>query len=371
MKLAIVVPGGVDRSGEYRVIPSVLALIRRLARTNEVHVFALAQEPKPARWELAGAQIHNIGHRHTRWRAVAAIVAEHRRSRFALVQAIWSGACGQIAVSAACLLRLPSCVHVAGGELVALRDIHYGGRLHWYGRLAEAVVLRLASTVTAASQPMVDSIAALGIEAELVPLGVDLDTWPPRAPVRRDVNLPARLLHVASLNRVKDQTTLFKALAILRDSGVAFSLDAVGEDTLNGEIQALARQLGIAQQVAFHGFLTHGQLRPLMEAADLLVMSSRHEAGPIVMLEAAIVGVPTVGTAVGHIAEWAPEAAVAVPVGDSESLAMAIGRVLGDEPTRLELAKSAQQRAIAIEGAFMNDEIAAAFRLQRTQAPSA
>jgi glycosyltransferase involved in cell wall biosynthesis len=362
MKLAIVVPGGVDRSGEYRVIPAVLALIRRLARTNEVHVFALAQEPKPARWELAGAQIHNIGQRHTRWRAVAAIVAEHRRSRFERVQAIWSGACGQIAVSAACLLRLPSCVHVAGGELVALRDIHYGGRLHWYGRLAEAVVLRLASAVTAASQPMVDSIAALGIEAQLVPLGVDLDIWPPRAPVRRDTNLPARLLHVASLNRVKDQTTLFKALAMLRDSGVAFSLNVVGEDTLNGEIQALARQLGIAQQVAFHGFLTQGQLRPLMEAAHLLVLSSRHEAGPIVMLEAAIVGVPTVGTAVGHIAEWAPEAAVAVPVGDSESLAAAIGRVLSDEPMRLELANSAQQRAVAIEAAVTNDEIAAAFR---------
>ena len=32
MKLALVLPGGVDRSGELRVIPAFLALIERLAR---------------------------------------------------------------------------------------------------------------------------------------------------------------------------------------------------------------------------------------------------------------------------------------------------------------------------------------------------
>ena len=53
-----------------------------------------------------------------------------------------------------------------------------------------------------------------------------------------------------------------------------------------------------------------------MREAHVSVISSRHEAGPVVALEAAAVGVPTVGTAVGHIAEWAPDAALAVPVGD-------------------------------------------------------
>lgn len=44
MKLALVVPGGVDRSGEFRVIPVLLALVERLARAHDVHVFALRQE---------------------------------------------------------------------------------------------------------------------------------------------------------------------------------------------------------------------------------------------------------------------------------------------------------------------------------------
>ena len=34
MKLALVLPGGVDRSGEYRVFPVFMALIERLARRH-------------------------------------------------------------------------------------------------------------------------------------------------------------------------------------------------------------------------------------------------------------------------------------------------------------------------------------------------
>ena len=45
MKVALIVPGGVDRSGEYRVIPVLLALMHRLTPYHELHVFALAQEP--------------------------------------------------------------------------------------------------------------------------------------------------------------------------------------------------------------------------------------------------------------------------------------------------------------------------------------
>jgi glycosyltransferase involved in cell wall biosynthesis len=261
-------------------------------------------------------------------------------------------------VLAAALLRVPCVVHVAGGELVALADIGYGGLLRRRGRIREQMTLRRASAVSAASAPLVARIAQFGVRAARVPLGVDLESWPPRAPVRRDPRRPARLLHLASLNRVKDQPTLLAAMAALRTAGVDFRLDVVGEDTLGGEIQAFARGLGIADLVHFHGFLVQREVRPIMEAADLLIVSSRHEAGPLVTLEAAVAGVPTVGTAVGHIAEWAPEAAVAVPVGDAAALARAIDALLGDEERRLRLAREAQRRAL-IEDA---DHTARAFQ---------
>ncbi|HZO24322.1 MAG TPA: glycosyltransferase family 4 protein [Steroidobacteraceae bacterium] len=352
MKIALVVPGGVDRSGECRVIPALLALIARLSVRDEIHVFALAQEPEPACWELLGARIHNVGAAHSRVRAIQAICAEHRSSPFHLVHSIWSGAPGLVAVAAARILRLPSLIHVAGGELVALPEIGYGGRLGWKGRMREALVLRAATVVSAASDPMVAALAQLGISARRVPLGVDVKLWPPRAPVRRDPAKPARLLHVASLNRVKDQTTLLHALASLQHSGVPFEMDIVGEDTLQGEIQAMAHQSGLAGSVRFHGFLPQRRLLPLLQDAHLLVMSSRHEAGPLAVLEAAGQGVPTIGTAVGHIAEWAPDAAGAVPVGDWSALAGAITEMLADESLRLRVAREALRRAVREDADF-------------------
>lgn len=345
MKLALVLPGGVDRGGEFRVIPAFLALIERLARKHDVHVFVLHQEPAPGRWELVGAQIHNIGDRWTRLRAIAAIRAEHRRSPFDLVHAIFSGSCSFIAVTVAKLLGLPSVVHIAGGELVALHEIGYGGRRKWKGQLREALILRGADVVTAASAPIIDSLNTLGLEATRVPLGVDLHTWPPLAP-RRRLAKQARLIHVASINRVKDQPTLLRALAVLAREDLEFQLDIVGVDTLQGEMQVLADQLGLQRHINFLGFKTQRELRPLMEAADLLVMSSMHEAGPLVLLEAAVTGVPAIGTAVGHLAEWQPSAALAVPVGDWMGLTDAIRRVLADEELRLRLAAEAQRRAL-------------------------
>ena len=345
MKLALVVPGGVDRTGEFRVIPVLLALIRRLACEHEVHVFALRQEASADCWQLAGARIHNIGDGWPRMRAIKAIRNEHRRAPFDLVHAIFSGSCSFVAVAAATLLRLPSFVHIAGGELVALHDIGYGGRQKWKGRLREALVLRGADAVTAASAPIIDSLRALGLKARRVPLGVDLRAWPPLPPRCRRTGR-ARLIHVASLNRVKDQPTLLRALTVLAEKGLDFQMDIVGVDTLDGEIQRLAHELGLDDNVHFHGFKTQRELRPLMEAADILVMSSCHEAGPLVLLEAAVMGLPTVGTAVGHIAEWSPTAALAAPVGDWAALAEAIGRVLSDDDLRLRLAVAAQRRAV-------------------------
>jgi glycosyltransferase involved in cell wall biosynthesis len=361
VRIAVVVPGGVDRSGEYRVIPALIALIRRLALHAEVHVFALSQEDRAGDWDLAGAHIHNMGSRHRRLRAVRSICAMHRSAHFTLVHAIWSGACGQVAVAAAALLGIPSLIHVAGGELVALPDIGYGTQLRWRGRISEWLVLRAALAITAASTPAIEMVSRLGLTAERVPLGVDLDTWPVRAPVRRLIGRPARLVHVASLNRVKDQVTLLRALAVLMRRGASFEMDIVGEDTLRGQIQCLAGQLGLSPRVRFHGFLTRRQLRPMVEGADLMVVSSRHETGPVAVLEAAVAGVPTVGTCVGHIAEWAPSAALAVPVGDWAAMAGAVVQLLDDEELRLGIAREAQRRALAEDADYTAERFRALY----------
>ncbi len=357
VNIALIVPGGVDRSGEYRVIPALLALIERLASRHRVHVFALNQEFKSGQWDLLGARVHNLGAGRTLPRAIGAIRREHRDARFDVVQSIWAGACGLVAVMAGALLRIPSVVHIAGGELADAPEIRYGGRLTWKGRCLERVVLHTATVVTAPSRPIIEQAASLGARARRVCLGVDLHRWPPREPIPRDERSPVQLVHVASLNRVKDQTTLLRALARLRRSGIAFHMEIVGEDTLGGEIQALCDALDLNDCVTFRGFLPQPQVRTIMEASHVLIVSSVHEAGPLVVLEAAAVGVPTVGTRVGHVAEWAEEASIAVPTGDPDQLAGGIERLISNEALRLRIARRALEKTRA-ENA---DHSAAAF----------
>jgi glycosyltransferase involved in cell wall biosynthesis len=194
--------------------------------------------------------------------------------------------------------------------------------------------------------------AADNVVADRVPLGVALDRWPPAEPRTRDLSRRARLLHVADIRPVKDQATLLDAAVRLREAGLEFELDMVGFDTMGGVVQRGAVARGLSPVTRWHGVLRRDALRAVMLQADLLLVSSRHEAGPLVVLEAAVAGVPTVGTAVGHVAEWAPDAAVAVAVGDAAALASETATLLTHESRRLAVARAAQQRAIGIDADY-------------------
>jgi glycosyltransferase involved in cell wall biosynthesis len=344
MRVAMIVPGGVDRSGEHRVIPCLLWLIERLARTNELHVFALRQERRRSTYPLLGATVHNVGARFAPARAVLSVLAEHRRRPFDILHAFWAVHPGVVAAIVGRLVRRPVVVHVTGGDLAAIRDIRYGLCARLYGPALLRFATRGAARVTVPSEFMCSKALARGIAAERIPVGVATDKWPPREPRQREAGEQARLLHVADLNPVKDQITLLRAMACLRRAGVDFHLDVVGVDTLGGRIQRLAEEYGLTGCVTFHGFLPHSQLQPLVGRAHVLVVSSRHEADPIVVMEAAMTGVPTVGTAVGHLVDWAPSAAVAVPVRDHGALAREIRALLSDEPRRLRIASCAATR---------------------------
>ena len=341
----MVVPGGVDRSGTRRVIPCLLALIERIARVHELHVFALSQEPAPARWELLGARVHNAGRRPVRVTAMAQLLAEHGRGRFDVMHGVWAG-CGTVAGAAGRLLRRPVLLHLPGGCVAAVPEVGWGLCLTRSGRATLRAAAATAHRVTAVSERMRTLAAERGIAAERLTYGVALDRWPPLAPRRRDPEARARLLFAASLNVVKDPRTVVRAAARLREMGVRFRLDVIGEDTLRGETQRLAACLGMEGIIHFHGYMTQAELRPWMERADLLLLASRHEGDPMVALEAAVAGVPTVGTPVGHLAEWAPDAASVVPFADPDAMAQAVAALLGDEDRRMGMAEAAQRHAL-------------------------
>jgi hypothetical protein len=156
-----------------------------LARRHDVHVFSISGAPRPA-YLFLGATVHHSGARPIRLRTLAAIAAEHRRRPFSLFHAFWVHPPGVIAAAAGSLLRRPVVLHVAGGELVAMADIGYGGLRTPRGRMWTRIGLSGATRITAASAPMLDAIQARGYKAVGAPVGVVLARSPHvwRSPAR-------------------------------------------------------------------------------------------------------------------------------------------------------------------------------------------
>jgi len=95
------------------------------------------------------------------------------------------------------------------------------------------------------------------------------------------------IVNVARLVPAKDQALLLRAYAI---SGVELSLVLVGEGQERGRLEALAKELGIAERVIFAG--QRANPYPWMHHARLFVLSSRFEGMGIVLFEALACGTP-------------------------------------------------------------------------------
>jgi glycosyltransferase involved in cell wall biosynthesis len=137
---------------------------------------------------------------------------------------------------------------------------------------------------------------------------------------------------------------LLTALRIVREK-MDIRLDLVGEDTLDGALQRQTAESGLDDVVSFHGWLPHDELRRFHDAAHLYVQSSRHEGGGIAVLEAAAVGIPIAGTAVGYVSDFASQAAIAAPPNDPAALAAVVIRLLQDPVARSSIGDAARDFA--------------------------
>jgi glycosyltransferase involved in cell wall biosynthesis len=361
VKIGLIVPGGFYPGGRERIVPSLVGLAGELASRHEVHVFAAGSGTSITDYWLRGAQVHDCGVPPLGGRARLAkrIVRSGRlayRLRggverasasgpFDVLHAFWIHDTAAIAVLIGRARRVPVVVSLGGGEPVWLADLGYGGARSPWARARTAAILRMADAVTAGSDFGRDLLGRRSApRARVIPLGAASTEF--SAPDKRADGPPWHLVHVACLNPVKDQQTLLRAFVIVRERLGDVRLDCVGEDTLDGRIQRLARDFGIADHVHFWGFLPQDELAPLYRAAHLNVLASRHESQSVVVLEAGAAGLPTVGTAVGLLPSLAPVAASCVPPNNPQALAEAICALLGDPARRLAMGEAARHYSL-------------------------
>jgi glycosyltransferase involved in cell wall biosynthesis len=357
MRIGLVVPGGVDPPGGPRVIPFVHHLVESLSARHDVIVVAVGHDRTAAEWRLFGAQVVNVPlGTHSKADIARVLVqvprAMGRHGRPDVVHGLWANLPGLAAVAAARRYSVPSVVSVCGGELAAVPTIGYGGGLRSGTRRLATTALRGATEVTVATEWMHEHVqAAGGRVGEIVPLGADLR----HLDAGTGATDPDRLVHVGGLNRVKDQDLLLRAFALLAADRPSLTLTVAGGDTLDGHHRRLAAALGVAERVHFLGHVPHEQLGDVLRGAVLHLLTSHHDAGPLAVLEAAACGAPTVGTRVGHVADFAElpaPAATAVLDRSPATFAAEVAALLDDRPRRNALAASAHGWATQHDAVF-------------------
>jgi glycosyltransferase involved in cell wall biosynthesis len=182
--------------------------------------------------------------------------------------------------------------------------------------------------------------------------GVDLEHFAPGgdgAAFRRELGLqPAAsvVLHVGALTPQKDHATLVEAAAEVcaRDPSVHFV--SVGEGFLRGEVEEQIRGLGLGGRFHLVGF--RRDVRPVLAAADIFVLSSYNEGMAWVLLEAAACGLPLVATRVSGTAAVVKdgENGFLVPPRAPRELAGAITALLSDADRRARFGRASRELAV-------------------------
>ena len=111
------------------------------------------------------------------------------------------------------------------------------------------------------------------------------------------------LLAVGRLHEVKDHAFLIRACAQLQAQGVSFECSIAGDGPERRRLGSLIRKLGLAERVTLLGHVAREQTDSLYDRADVVVLTSRSEGIPLVLMEAMARGKIVLAPAITGIPE--------------------------------------------------------------------
>lgn len=214
-----------------------------------------------------------------------------------------------------------------------------------YSRACRFVVSSLAlARQASALHPYQDRVS-------IIPFGIETEEWSETPGVcaraqqlREAAGSRPVVLFTGRMVAYKGVDVLLRALVQVD----AFAWLA-GEGPLRSQWQLLARELGIADRVAFAGEVPREELRALYRAADVFVLPSisSQETFGYVQLEAMASGTPLVSTRLPTGVPWVNQdgvTGVTVAPGDPRALAAALNQVLGNPGLRARMGAAAAAR---------------------------
>lgn len=319
--------------------------------------------------------------------ALLQMVRLFRAKRFQIVHSTTPKA-GLLTAVASALARVPVRLHTFTGQpWVTMKGV-----LRWISRSSDRMICSLNTHVYADSPSQRRYLIDEGIvDAEHIDVigagslaGVDVQRFSrnrfssaDRARIRRDLGISSQARIVAFIGRVtreKGIDELLEAVCILRREGQAVELlligpsDEVVETGRGGKGEKLGCVLEEGAPVHRVGYTDAPEA--YLSIADVLCLPSYREGFGTVVIEAAAMGVPAVGTAITGLSDAVVDevTGLLVPPRNVSALAVALRRLITDDALRSRLSENARERCKAqFDAQVVNRQLAGEYaRLLRT-----
>lgn len=171
-----------------------------------------------------------------------------------------------------------------------------------------------------------------------------------RSEVRRELEVAEDTIlvgTVANYHRKKDWPTLLRAARLVADAEVDVPVHfcAVGQGPLESSVEELHRELDLGSVVTLTGYQP-AAVR-LMAGCDAFVLASRWEGLPVALMEACVLGLPIIASAVGGVPDHFTDGVDArlIPAERPDLLAQAILDVVRDPALRQRLSAASVEHS--------------------------
>ncbi|WP_426418503.1 glycosyltransferase family 4 protein [Bradyrhizobium genosp. A] len=153
------------------------------------------------------------------------------------------------------------------------------------------------------------------------------------------------LAYVGEFRRIKGADLLVDAVARLHQSGKKVTLTLGGDGEETAALKAQVERLGLTDAIRFIG---HVKARYGFSKGRLLVVPSRGDSMPYVVIEAGAAGIPMIAARVGGIPEiFGPESPALFAASNTEAMAEAIAAALDNAEATAQRAVSLRERISA------------------------
>lgn len=190
-----------------------------------------------------------------------------------------------------------------------------------------------------------------GGQIHVIPqVGVDPEVYRPRpdGATGRPGSSSFTIGFVGRLVPEKGVDILIRACAQLKED---YRIVIAGGGPARPRLEELARTLGLADRVQFHGQLPSAQMPDFVADLDALVLPSVSrpnwtEQFGRALVDAMASGVPVIGSTCGEIPDVIGDAGLIFPEGDARALAEQLRRLMADTKLRRDLARMGRERVL-------------------------